>query len=109
MSLRWKLALSMGSLLLLIVALVSVSAYLTTDSRLRQEVDTSLEERRACLPTADQIEFVMLPKATDDQTLADWAVVAPDFRIEAENDGFWLYRRQSHDIRCVGGTLTVRP
>ena len=40
----------------------------------------------------------MLPKATDDQTLADWAVVAPDFRIEAENDGFWLYRRQSHDI-----------
>jgi uncharacterized membrane protein len=72
-------------------------------------VDTSLEERRACLPTADQIEFVMLPKATDDQTLADWAVVAPDFRIEAENDGFWLYRRQSHDIRCVGGTLTVRP
>lgn len=45
MSLRWKLALSMGSLLLLIVALISVSSYLTTDSRLRQEVDTSLEER----------------------------------------------------------------
>jgi two-component system sensor histidine kinase MprB len=49
MSLRWKLALSMGSLLLLIVALVSVSAYLTTDSRLRQEVDTSLEERANAL------------------------------------------------------------
>jgi two-component system sensor histidine kinase MprB len=45
MSLRWKLALSMGFLLLTMVALVSVSAYLTTNSRLREEVDTSLDER----------------------------------------------------------------
>lgn len=45
MSLRWKLALSMGFLLLTMVALVSVSAYLTTNSRLREEVDNSLDER----------------------------------------------------------------
>jgi len=45
MSLRWKLALSMGFLLLTMVALVSTTSYLTTNSRLREEVDTSLDER----------------------------------------------------------------
>ena len=49
MSLRWRLALSMGSLLLAMVALVSVSAYLTTNSRLREEVDTSLDDRASAL------------------------------------------------------------
>ena len=72
-------------------------------------VDSTLEEQRACLPTADEIEYVMLPKAIDEQMLADWDVVAPDFEIEAENDGFWLYHRRSHEIRCDGGTLSVRP
>ena len=49
MSLRWKLALSMGFLLLTMVALVSVTAYLTTDARVRDEVDASLTERSSAL------------------------------------------------------------
>lgn len=49
MSLRWRLALSMGLLLLFMVALVSVSAYLTTASRLREEVDNSVRQRASAL------------------------------------------------------------
>lgn len=49
MSLRWRLALGMGLLLLTMVALVSVAAYLTTDARVRDEVDASLTERSSAL------------------------------------------------------------
>lgn len=69
-------------------------------------VDTTLEDARACLPTADDIEFVMLPKTIDEQMAADWAVVSFDFELAAENAGFWLYARRSHDVRCVDGILT---
>ena len=54
MSLRWKLAIAMGLLLAAMVALVSVGAYLTTDRRLHEEVDTSLDQR------ADALSFVVL-------------------------------------------------
>lgn len=49
MSLRWRLAITVGLLLLTTVALVSVSAYLTTDRRLHEEVDTSLDDRAVSL------------------------------------------------------------
>jgi two-component system sensor histidine kinase MprB len=49
MSLRWKLAITVGLLLLTTVALVSVSAYLTTDRRLHEEVDNSLDDRAVSL------------------------------------------------------------
>lgn len=49
MSLRWRLALAMGFLLLTMVALVSVAAYLTTDARVRDEVDASLTQRSSAL------------------------------------------------------------
>ena len=39
----------MGLLLLFMVALVSFSAYLTTNSRLREEVDASLAQRASAL------------------------------------------------------------
>jgi len=48
-SLRWRLALTVGILMLTMVALVSVSAYLTTDRRLHEEVDTSLNDRADAL------------------------------------------------------------
>lgn len=69
-------------------------------------VDTTLEEARACLPTADEIEFVMLPKTIDEQMAADWARIESDFELAAENQSFWLYARRSLDIRCVNGILT---
>jgi len=49
MSLRWKLAITMGLLLLTMVTLVSVGAYLTTDRRLHEEVDSSLDDRAEAL------------------------------------------------------------
>jgi len=61
MSLRWRLALAMGFLLLTMVALVSIAAYLTTDARVRDEVDASLTQRSSALRLLlDQ------PKTADD-------------------------------------------
>ncbi len=86
MSLRWKLALTMGMLLLTMVTLVSVSAYLTTDRRLHEEVDTSLNERAEALrllvnrlppgrtrprgaPVGQPVEVVLPPNANLAQLL----------------------------------------
>jgi len=77
MSLRWRLALSMGLLLLFMVALVSVSAYLTTNSRLREEVDNSVRQRASAL----QVLFnngprELPPTATLVQLLDERGVIA---------------------------------
>jgi two-component system, OmpR family, sensor histidine kinase MprB len=44
-NLRWRLSIMVGLLLLTMVTLVSVTAYVTTDRRLHEEVDASLDER----------------------------------------------------------------
>jgi uncharacterized membrane protein len=55
--------------------------------------NTDLEQARARLPEADDIEFVVLPVSLDDEAAADWAVVADEFEVVTSNDSWVLYRR----------------
>lgn len=65
MSLRWRLALAMGFLLLTMVALVSVAAYLTTEARVREEVDASLTERSGALRLLLERPLADAPEGAD--------------------------------------------
>ncbi len=64
-------------------------------------VDTSQEEARACLPTANDLEYVMLQAQIPDDLQADWTVVSGDFEVVAENQFWTLYHRVRHDVKCV--------
>ena len=64
-------------------------------------VDTSQEEARSCLPTANDLEYVMLQAPTPVDLQVDWAVVSRDFEVVAENEYWALYHRVRHDVKCV--------
>lgn len=64
-------------------------------------VDTSQEEARACLPTANDLQYVMLQSTIPDDLQADWALVSRDFEVVAENQYWMLYHRVRHDVKCV--------
>lgn len=65
--------------------------------------DLSLEQARACLPAADDIEFVMLPVSQEAEWADDWALIASEFSVDAKNSHWVLYRRTSHELRCISG------
>ncbi|MDO9173245.1 MAG: DUF2079 domain-containing protein, partial [Actinomycetota bacterium] len=64
-------------------------------------VDTSAEEARACLPTANDLEYVLLQAQLSDELLQDWQVVSADFEVAEENDEWVLYRRTGNSVQCV--------
>ncbi len=64
-------------------------------------VDTSQEQARACLPTANDLEYVMLQTTVPDDLKADWAAVSRDFEVADQNQYWTLYHRVRHDVRCV--------
>jgi uncharacterized membrane protein len=64
-------------------------------------VDTSQEEARACLPTANDLEYVMLQTAIPQDLQADWAAVKGDFEVAASNAAWTLYHRVRHEVKCV--------
>jgi uncharacterized membrane protein len=57
--------------------------------------DDTLEQARARLPAADDIEYVFLPTALDETTQADWDAVRPDFELLASNEYWSLYQRRT--------------
>ena len=54
--------------------------------------DSSLEGRRL-EARADQVEFVMLPVARDDQLVADWTAIEEAFTEVGRNEFWVLYER----------------
>ena len=62
--------------------------------------DGSMERARACLPAANDIEYVMLKMALTDKDAADWDVVRADFTELARNTSFVVYHRTGHSVRC---------
>ena len=64
-------------------------------------VDTSQEEARACLPTANDLEYVMLQSTIPVDLEADWASVSRDFEVTSHNEYWTLYHRVRHDVTCV--------
>ena len=59
----------------------------------------TLEQARACLPAANNVQYVMLP--TDLGNLQpDWDVVQSDFELAGSNDYWRLYKRTGHEITC---------
>ncbi|MSW21351.1 MAG: hypothetical protein F2873_10700, partial [Actinobacteria bacterium] len=101
MSLRWKLALSMGFLLLTMVALVSVSAYLTTDSRIRQEVDSSLDERANSLRIILNRGDGSLPQAAGPAQVLDASGVI----VQSVGDVRFPVNRRERYLAKEGGRL----
>jgi hypothetical protein len=65
-----------------------------------------LERARACRPTANDVQYVMLPIQLADMQ-ADWDLVKSDFDLAASNDSWNLFVRARHTITCskVGGDL----
>ncbi len=64
-------------------------------------VDTSQEEARACLPSANDLEYVMLQTTTPEDLAVDWTKVSRDFEVAAQNQYWTLYHRVRHDVQCV--------
>lgn len=64
-------------------------------------VGTEQEEARTCLPTANDLEYVMLQTQIPVDLEVDWAKVAGDFEVVAENEYWTLYHRVRHDVKCV--------
>ena len=67
--------------------------------------DTSLESLRACLPAANDLEYVLLQAEVPETQTADWDKVKGDFEPAASNDSWVLYHRVRHDVQCVNGSL----
>lgn len=62
-------------------------------------VGDSLEDVRACLPAADNIEYVLL-EAPSRKANAVWLMVGGDFEAVAHNDFWVLYHRVGHSVSC---------
>ncbi len=63
-------------------------------------VGTEMEAARACLPAANDLQFVLLQADVPDDLQVDWAHVARDFEAVAENEHWVLYQRVGNDVRC---------
>jgi uncharacterized membrane protein len=59
-----------------------------------------LERVRACIPAANEIEYVMLPVAMDQQMQDDWNAVAADFDTVAVNEWWTLSVRSGDTVQC---------
>ena len=63
--------------------------------------DTSMEDARACLPAANDLEYVMLKRDLDDEQQVDWDVVKADFTEVAGNDAYVVYQRTGSSVQCL--------
>lgn len=63
-------------------------------------VGTDQEAARACLPSANDLEFVLLQAEVPADLQVDWARVERDFEPVAENEYWVLYERVSNQVRC---------
>ena len=53
------------------------------------------------MPTANDLEYVMLQATIPDDLKADWATVSGDFEVAAGNEYWTLYHRVRNDVKCV--------
>ena len=62
---------------------------------------TILEQARACLPTANDLQYVMLQKNVPNDLKADWDMISQDFTAVDQNQYWVLYHRTAHHVQCV--------
>jgi uncharacterized membrane protein len=62
--------------------------------------DTRMEEARACIMQANDLQYVMLKADLDPDQKADWDEVKVDFTEVARNDSFVVYHRTGHRVQC---------
>jgi len=62
--------------------------------------DTTLEAARACLPEANDLEYVLLQKSLSVELQLDWERVSDDFEPVSSNEFWTLYQRVSHTVQC---------
>ena len=62
--------------------------------------DTSMEAARACLPAANDLQYVLLQRSLADDLAVDWARVSVDFDAVAQNEFWVLYHRVRHTVQC---------
>ena len=66
-------------------------------------VDTSAEAARACLTTANDLQYVVLQVKLTDEMAQDWRMVSADFTAIDQNESWVLYERTGHSVQCVYG------
>lgn len=62
--------------------------------------NTDLERARACLTTANDIQYVMLPVSLGDMQ-PDWDRVKADFSLVESNESWNLFHRVGHSVTCA--------
>ncbi len=62
--------------------------------------DEQMEQARACIPEANELEYVMLKAELDEDQQIDWDMVKVDFTEVARNDSFVVYRRSGDRVQC---------
>lgn len=63
--------------------------------------DTQMEQARACITEANDLQYVMLKAELDPDQQIDWDMVKVDFTEVARNDSFVVYRRTGNRVQCV--------
>lgn len=68
-------------------------------------VGTEMEAARACLPAANDLEYVLLQVNLNAEMQSDWDRVSTDFDVVAANKFWVLYHRERLTVHCqsVGG------
>lgn len=64
-------------------------------------VGTEMEAARACLPAANDLQFVLLQVSLNTEQQADWDRVKADFDVVAENEFWVLYERTDDSVQCL--------
>ncbi len=62
--------------------------------------DDTLEAARACIPAANDLQYVMLKADLDADQQIDWDMVKVDFTEAARNESFVVYRRSGDRVQC---------
>ena len=62
--------------------------------------DTQMEQARACILQANDLQYVMLKAELDADQQIDWDMVKVDFTEVARNDSFVVYHRTGHRVQC---------
>ncbi|MGB8861376.1 MAG: DUF2079 domain-containing protein [Ilumatobacteraceae bacterium] len=64
-------------------------------------VGAEQETARACVPAANDIEYVMLQTEVPENLQVDWEQIAVDFEVAARNHQWTLFHRVGNRVRCV--------
>jgi uncharacterized membrane protein len=76
---------------------------------LQYGVGPAMEEAQACLPAANDLEYVLLQAEPTPEVQQDWQKVTVDFEVSQANEYWVLYQRVGHTVQCVPAVDQVYP